>query len=346
MKPEKDGPAGTDGIHRQPGSVWLQSLNGYALSLLTGLFAGVLFVPGDGNPGHIFAIAVVGFCGLLLWVRRTANMFANIGLCIVLMVVSWPIGLALRDSTAVLMPDLSAGHLIIGWLWRLLPAALLVTGTARWAHTRSWAVLAIAILPLSAQIAYVALRSPIGRQIDRIEWCGILVTERADGGYRISVIHNKGDNVIQAAFEDLKTLPGLKSVCVQSKKITDEGLCLLSRLPELESLELVSVPVSRRGLECLSQMPRLRRLWLSRVPRVSDDISPLIGSRSLQTLVISDCDLGDEAMVHVAKLKALRTVSFVDTAVSSRAIEKLKADRPDVRVDYSSPVPGGLRSGK
>lgn len=333
VKPHNDEPENKGGIQRPLASVWLESLSGCVLCLLIGLLAGVLFVPGDGNPGHILSVAVIGLCGLLLWVGRKGSILTSAGLCFLLMVVCWPIAIVCRDATSVLMPDFNTGHLILGWLRRLLPAALLVVGTARWTQSRNWAVLLVAVLPFSAQMGYIMFRSPLAKQIDRIEWCGIMVIGGATEGYGISVIHDKGDNVVRAAFADMKVLPGLRRAHIRSKKITDASLCLLSKLPEIESLELDSMPISRKAVECISQMRRLRSLWLLRVSCEDDDIAPLIDSKSLERLVIGDCALGDAAVGHIAQIKTLKSVSFVDTRISVRAVEDLKSKRPDLRVE-------------
>jgi hypothetical protein len=82
---------------------YLKLALGSAVATVLGLAVGML-IPGDGNPGHLLHIALCGVCGWLFWIRRGRSVLATIGICILLIVFSWPIGLALRDSTELLMP--------------------------------------------------------------------------------------------------------------------------------------------------------------------------------------------------------------------------------------------------
>ncbi len=84
-------------------TVHLKLALGSAVATVLGLAVGML-IPGDGNPGHLLCIAVCGVCGWLFWIRRGRSVLATIGICILLIVLSWPIALALRDATHILMP--------------------------------------------------------------------------------------------------------------------------------------------------------------------------------------------------------------------------------------------------
>ena len=76
---------------------------GSALSTAIGLFVGLL-IPGDGDTGHLFLIVVCGFCGWLFRLRRGRSVLATIGICFVVILLSWPIALALRDASHVQIP--------------------------------------------------------------------------------------------------------------------------------------------------------------------------------------------------------------------------------------------------
>jgi uncharacterized membrane protein YccC len=76
---------------------------GSAIATVLGLTVGLL-IPGDGNAGHLLIIVVCGLCGWIFWLRRGKSLLATIGICLVLILFSYPVALELRDMTHVLMP--------------------------------------------------------------------------------------------------------------------------------------------------------------------------------------------------------------------------------------------------
>jgi hypothetical protein len=314
-------------------SVKITAVNDRVFAILLGLFIG-LFIPGDFNPAHIFSIAICGFCGLVFYLVRRKSVITAIGICVIIIMVSWPIAIALRDASDILMPDRITGQHVYGWLCWLLPPALFFSGIIHWRQTRSWLVFAIAVIPLSVLIGYISLRSPTTKLIDRIEWCGIYVSGSAKDGYAIFIDPDRTDNVIRDVYEDLKKLTGLHMVFIKSKKITGEGVCLLAKLPKIDCMRLDSVQVSREAIQCMSEMPNLHKLIMQEMSFDARDISFLGNSQSLQFLEIDDCMIGDEVIDHIAKIKTLDFVSLFDTDVSSKAIDELKIKRPDLKVGY------------
>jgi hypothetical protein len=301
------------------------------LATAVGLLVG-LFIPGDGNPGHLLFVAVCGFCGLLVWFRRGKSVLATLGICVLVIVLSWPIALGLRNSSDV--PEMVAGQSALRWLFLSVLATMFLTGILHWLRTRHWMIPALAAAPLGILICYVSLRSPEAARMDRIEWCGIMVTGSAADGYGIGLIHDRTDRVVQAAFEDLIDLPNVKHVLIVSRNITDTGVCLLAKLSPVETMYLDSISLSHSGLESLSRMPRLRSLRLVRVRCGDEDFAGLGPSESLQELDISDCSLEDAALEHIARIKPLRAAVFQGTNLSSQAIDALRMKRPDLQVVY------------
>jgi hypothetical protein len=311
----------------------LYDINEAIFFILLGLFAGI-FIPGDGNPGHIFSIAICGVSGLIFWLRRGKSILATIVFCLIVIILSWPIAIGLRNVTEMLTPDMSEGLNILWWLHWILPLAIFLTGLIYWWRIRNWIIFALAIIPIGILIGYNILRSPITRQIDRIEWLGIMVTASADQRYNISIIHNKTDNVINEAFNDLKNLNGLKSVIIKSDKISGVGICLITKLPEVESITMDSVQISQESLICLAKMPKLRILIMNHVKLRAQDISELSNSRSLKTLEISDCVVGDKIIDYIAMIKTLKNVRIYDNDISIKAIKELENRRPDLQISF------------
>jgi hypothetical protein len=78
---------------------------GSAAATILGLVVGLLVTAGgDGNPGHLFILTVFGVCGWLFWLRRGESVPGTIGICLLIIVFSWPVGLMLRDATQLIFP--------------------------------------------------------------------------------------------------------------------------------------------------------------------------------------------------------------------------------------------------
>ena len=196
----------------------------------------------------------------------------------------------------------------------------------------------LVIGPLVLVASYVVFRSPEGKRTDRIQWSGIRVTGNAREGYGISLIvgpgGDKGDDVIRAAYDDLKALPNLTFVFIKSHRVTDDGVCLLATLPAVEVMVLDSVRISREGLACLSRMPRLRALNLLRARCQGEDLAILSASRSLHTLSIAYTTLDEQDMKYIASIESLRVVKLFDATASEKAIATLRRMRPDLQIGY------------
>jgi hypothetical protein len=223
-------------------------------------------------------------------------------------------------------------HDIIVLMPWLVVLALVLAAIFGGRRLRISALLVLVIGLLTLVVGYVTFRSPEGRRIDRIEWSGLMVSGNASEGDGISLIRDKGDEVLRAVYDDLKALPNLTFVFIKSKRVTDDGVCLLATLPEVEMMILDSVMISRHGLECVSQMPRLRHLHLLRIGCRGDDLAVLSASKSLEGLAINYSAFRDEEMAYIASIKTLRVVNLFYTDVSQKGIVGLKEMRPDLEI--------------
>jgi hypothetical protein len=75
----------------------LREAIGSALSAIGGAIFAAATIPGDGNLGHISIVCLFAFLGWLFWVRRGKSLLVTISICITLLVIWWPIALALRE---------------------------------------------------------------------------------------------------------------------------------------------------------------------------------------------------------------------------------------------------------
>ena len=68
---------------------------GTVVSMIVGAFLG-LMVGGNGL-GFVSFVILCSFMGWVVWVRRKQSTLVTIGICVLLVVLWWPIGLIIRE---------------------------------------------------------------------------------------------------------------------------------------------------------------------------------------------------------------------------------------------------------
>ena len=68
---------------------------GTVASMVVGAFVGLAI---DGNGlGFVGFVALCSLMGWVVWVRRKRSFLGRIGICVLMLIAYWPIGLLLRD---------------------------------------------------------------------------------------------------------------------------------------------------------------------------------------------------------------------------------------------------------
>lgn len=151
-------------------------------------------------------------------------------------------------------------------------------------------------------------------------------------------------------------LNGLKTLIVNGCTLGSQGLSIAEGFKELEYLELSNCTVGKDGLSFFTKLKSLKTLDFGSSKLISVDLSYMSslneleriefskcklgqldleveGFRELQHLEISDCDIGKDGLLFLAKFRGLKTLDFnrcklvgVDLShmSSSTALEHLK----------------------
>ncbi len=125
--------------------------------------------------------------------------------------------------------------------------------------------------------------------------------------YSLSELEIRG--VSDAGLAHIKNLVNLRSLSLSSNGITDAGLEHLAGLEKLDSLQIRGTKVSDAGLAHIKNLVNLRSLSLS-------------GDR-----------ITNAGLEHLAGLESLRTLDLWGTKVTAKGLERLRKQRPGLRID-------------
>jgi hypothetical protein len=98
----------------------------------------------------------------------------------------------------------------------------------------------------------------------------------------------------------------LKSLYLESPRITSTGLKNLERLTQLERLHCLYLPIDDDGLACLKGLSLLKQLGSPGGSQITDaGLARLAGLSFLEYLHLTDCQITDEGLTAVARLTHL-----------------------------------------
>lgn len=110
-----------------------------------------------------------------------------------------------------------------------------------------------------------------------------------------------------AGLANLKNLPRLWLLIVNSDRVTDKGAEAVSKLKGLRKLDFMFAKLTPRGLAHLHKLPKLEELYLHAAK------------------------IGEDALVPLAEMKGLRQLSL-PKAISDQAVSRLRKALPNCRV--------------
>jgi hypothetical protein len=156
------------------------------------------------------------------------------------------------------------------------------------------------------------------------------------------------DEDLKRAVSYLNRLKQLKSICIESRSVTDDGLSALAGLTRLHSLEIRDSRCTDAGLACLAGMTRLENLYLSwgeftdagmvhvgtltrlRVLRLAgtkvtgDGLAAISNCRSLEFLDLAYTQVTDAGLEHLGSLANLRELGLTFTGVTDAGLVHLE----------------------
>lgn len=135
-------------------------------------------------------------------------------------------------------------------------------------------------------------------------------------------------------FSSSSYRPGrLTAVSLQGWDISDTDLLPFNTLTQLQSLKLSGTQVSTTGLSYLTDLPQLQILELDSCPQLSDSALVYVAKiRSLKTLSLRDTPITDAGVEHLTSLKKLRALSIGNSQITQAGVAKLQQALPNCTV--------------
>lgn len=164
-------------------------------------------------------------------------------------------------------------------------------------------------------------------------------------------------NVTDDGVAKLVGCVALRDLKLSCQRVTSDSVAKLAALPQLHTADLVGAPeVDDKALAALARCASLRKLSVAG-PNITDagvkelgcssleeallvntnltdaGVGPLTSVKSLKRLRIIGAKLTDDSLRHLERLPRGTRVELSDTGMSEEAIAKLRASRPDLRIE-------------
>lgn len=139
------------------------------------------------------------------------------------------------------------------------------------------------------------------------------------------------DDDLNQAIQPLCGLLKLRTLCLTSTHITDNGLRFVSGLSQLHELTLTgNLRITDAGLKHLRKLKALSLLDLSSTNITDNGLADLAVLPSLQVLILVGTDISDAGLKYVDQMKTLQNLLLHHTKVTDSGVEKLKTALPDL----------------
>jgi Leucine-rich repeat (LRR) protein len=149
--------------------------------------------------------------------------------------------------------------------------------------------------------------------------------------------------VTDAGIEALTGLTNLKELTLGGNKLTDAGLQPLRQMPGLTYLDLGgaqredsglwSLSLTQPGLESIATLTNLTRLRLTGILVGARALAILQGLPRMEALDLHNCArVGDDSIVILAGMPALRWVDLTGTQVTAEGVEQLRRAKPECKI--------------
>jgi len=163
-----------------------------------------------------------------------------------------------------------------------------------------------------------------------------------------------GTKVTDASLVYLVQLTKLKKIRLSQTAITDDGMNALAKCKTLEDIDVSQTKISSPGVRELAVLPRLKslnlyltfvtnsgldafpttieRLNLDKCPITDEGLTKLASLSKLAWMHLGGTAITDAGLAELAKLQSLKEVIVTKTETTLEGVEKLRQDRPDMKV--------------
>jgi len=160
--------------------------------------------------------------------------------------------------------------------------------------------------------------------------------------------------VTDVGLVHLVQLTKLKKIRLSQTAITDDGMNALAKCKTLEDIDVSQTKISSPGARELAVLPRLKKLnlyltlvtnsgldafpatieWLNldKCPITDEGLAKLASLSKLAWMHLGGTAITDAGLAELAKLLPLKEVIVTKTETTFEGVEKLRQDRPDMKV--------------
>ncbi len=149
---------------------------------------------------------------------------------------------------------------------------------------------------------------------------------------QLKQLHLSGSALTDGAMPDLARLTDLTHLSLDRTRITDGGLQSLAGLEHLRELKLSHTQIKGSGLKHLAGLPALTGLELAGIKLEAAAFAHLGVIASLQELNLENTPTTDADLDQLAGLSGLVELNLRKTRVSSERLQKLREDRPGLKL--------------
>lgn len=141
----------------------------------------------------------------------------------------------------------------------------------------------------------------------------------------------------EGGLDALSQLPKLRVLMISGETIEDHLVVEISKkLPQLRVLRLQMSKVSDDGLRHLAMMRELEELRLNGSKAITETgLTHLVNLKGLKRLDLEDTGVRDDVINALQAMPNLEYVRLTFTRVSQRAVDRLRAARPKLKVDWT-----------
>jgi hypothetical protein len=153
----------------------------------------------------------------------------------------------------------------------------------------------------------------------------------------------QSDQTTDILLDNLKDLPLLQNLGLNSASITDAKLERIEKLSQLRTLDLRCTRVTDAGLEHLRGLTQLQGLCLDKTKITYAGLRWLEGLSQLEELNLNYTRVSDEGLCFLAGLSRLRWLWLIDTDCTEQGVAQLRKVLPNCNIQYWPPSRDQLR---
>ncbi|QDU44409.1 Leucine Rich repeats (2 copies) [Symmachiella dynata] len=160
------------------------------------------------------------------------------------------------------------------------------------------------------------LQSIVGK-----DWAG---WDRFYGGIEVDQVGLNQSLVEDQDLALLQQTPGLRTLKLQTTRITDAGIQHLSSVPQLQKLDLGGTEITNAGLDHLQSLEELQELAIADTAVSDDGIAKLAGLKTLTVLDASGTNLTDASLKTLSEIPILKTLKLDGCNLTDEGLTVLK----------------------